>query len=104
MSKSIYSEKEYSQLLANGKELMKYVLGNVNNISSYFIHKDKVNDDATYRREDDFKEICVSLDLYDKLLKNNKVNQTWICNCNWDYVTGESPNYFCGKCGKPMGY
>ena len=24
------------------------------------------------------------------------------CQCSWDYVTGESPNYFCGKCGKPM--
>lgn len=24
------------------------------------------------------------------------------CQCSWDYVTGESPNYFCGKCGGPM--
>lgn len=24
------------------------------------------------------------------------------CNCSWDYVTGESPHYFCGKCGEPM--
>ena len=24
------------------------------------------------------------------------------CQCSWDYVTGQSPNYFCGKCGAPM--
>jgi hypothetical protein len=24
------------------------------------------------------------------------------CQCSWDYITGESPHYFCGRCGKPM--
>lgn len=24
------------------------------------------------------------------------------CQCSWDYVTGSSPYYFCGKCGEPM--
>lgn len=24
------------------------------------------------------------------------------CRCTWDYVTGESPNYYCGKCGAHM--
>lgn len=24
------------------------------------------------------------------------------CQCSWDYVTGEFPQYFCGRCGAPM--
>ena len=31
---------------------------------------------------------------------------TWVdnvqCDCSWDYITGESPNYYCGKCGQLM--
>jgi hypothetical protein len=40
----------------------------------------------------------------DRILKtiSGDPSRTSGCNCSWDYVTGESPDYFCGKCGKPM--
>jgi hypothetical protein len=70
-----YSQEEFDQLYAEGQELSRYILSSVNNISSYFIHKDKVIKDASYRREEDFKEICIALALYDRLIKKNYKRQ-----------------------------
>ena len=40
-------------------------------------------------------EIKKKLEILEKKLKP-------ICQCSWDNVKGESPDYYCGRCGNPM--
>ena len=41
-------------------------------------------------------------DLILRHLRTFAGDETPPCSCSWDYVTGESPNYFCGNCGGAM--
>ena len=50
----------------------------------------------------DENHVIIDLDVFLAVMKILGPNFIESCNCSWNYVTGESPNYFCGKCGKPM--